>query len=106
MTQGDEYAMGAYFRVEVDDLSKLMQRMRDSQQDMREALHAMKETGPKTTGSKDLDHACDDFNDSWQDAITRITQGVEALEEKLDQTCKNYAETDQAIHDMFSGAAA
>ncbi|MFJ8437588.1 hypothetical protein [Kitasatospora griseola] len=98
--------MGAYFRVEVSELDRLVKQLKSSQQDMREALRAMKDTGPKTTGSKNLDHACDDFNDSWQDAITRISQGVEALEGKLQETCKSYAETDQAIRDMFTGAAA
>ncbi|BAJ30381.1 MULTISPECIES: hypothetical protein [Kitasatospora] len=98
--------MGAYFRVEVDELSKLMQQLKDSQQDMREALRAMRDTGPKTTGTKDLDRACDDFDDSWQDAITRISQGVEALEAKLDQTCKNYGETEEALRAMFSGSPA
>ncbi|MFJ1794533.1 hypothetical protein [Kitasatospora griseola] len=98
--------MGAYFRVEVSELDRLVKQLKSSQQDMREALRAMKDTGPKTTGSKNLDHACDDFNDSWQDAITRISQGVEALEGKLQETCKSYSETDQAIRDMFTGAAA
>ncbi|MFD5563283.1 MULTISPECIES: hypothetical protein [Kitasatospora] len=98
--------MGAYFRVEVSELDRLVKQLKSSQQDMREALRAMKDTGPKTTGSKNLDHACDDFNDSWQDAITRISQGVEALEGKLQETCKGYSETDQAIRDMFTGAAA
>ncbi|KDN83942.1 hypothetical protein [Kitasatospora cheerisanensis] len=98
--------MGDYFRVEVSELDRLVKQLNDSQQDMREALRAMHETGPKTTGSKNLDHACDDFNDSWQDAITRISQGVEALEGKLKETCKSYSETDEAIRDMFSGASA
>lgn len=97
--------MGDYFRVEVGELDRLTKQLKDSQQDMRDALHAMRDTGPKTTGSKALDRACDDFDDSWQDAITRISQGIEALEGKLQETCRTYSETEQAIRDMFTGAA-
>jgi len=97
--------MGEYFRVEVSELDRLVKQLKSSQQDMREALRAMRDTGPKTTGSKNLDHACDDFNDSWQDAITRISQGVEALEGKLQETAKGYAETDEAIRGMFTAGA-
>ncbi|MEV4557055.1 type VII secretion target [Kitasatospora sp. NPDC049285] len=98
--------MGDYFRVEVSELDRLLRQLKESRQEMREALSAMRDTGPKTTGSKALDRACDDFDDSWQDAITRIAQGVEAIEGKLRETSRNYAETDEAIRAAFAKGAA
>ncbi|WP_354638705.1 hypothetical protein [Kitasatospora camelliae] len=99
--------MGDYFRVEVNELDRLLKQLKQSQEDMRDALTAMRDTGPKTTGSKALDRACDDFDDSWQDAITKIAQGTEAIEGKLEETRKGYMETEEAVRDaMTKGAAA
>lgn len=99
--------MGSYFRVEVGELDRLIKQLKQSRQDMREALTAMRDTGPRTTGSKALDRACDDFDDSWQDAITKIAQGTEAIEGKLEETRKGYVETEEAVRAaMTQGAAA
>ncbi|WP_371494824.1 hypothetical protein OG871_06275 [Kitasatospora sp. NBC_00374] len=98
--------MGDYFRVEVDDLDRLLQQLKQSQEDLRSALNSMRDTGPKTTGSKTLDHACDEFHDSWDDAIKKIADGTAQLEEGLKATRKGYAETEDAIRDAFKGASA
>ncbi len=98
--------MGDYFRVEVSELDRLLQQLKQSQDDMRTALNAMRDTGPKTTGSKSLDHACDDFHDSWQDAIKLMSDGTAQIEEKLRETTKDYSETDRAIAEAFKGASA
>ncbi|MER8185783.1 type VII secretion target [Kitasatospora sp. NPDC094015] len=98
--------MGDYFRVEVQDLDRLLQQLKQSQEDLRSALNAMRDTGPKTTGSKTLDHACDEFHDSWDDAIKKIADGTAQLEDRLTETRKGYAETEEAIRCAFSGAAA
>ncbi len=98
--------MGGYFRVEVTELDRLLQQLNQAQDDLRTALDAMRDIGPKSTGSKSLDHACDDFHDSWHDAIKLISDGTGKLEEKLRETTKAYTETEQAICDAFSTGAA
>ncbi|MEV4611397.1 hypothetical protein AB0K43_02175 [Kitasatospora sp. NPDC049258] len=98
--------MGDYFRVEVQDLDRLLQQLKQSQEDLRSALDAMRDTGPRTTGSKTLDHACDEFHDSWDDAIKKIADGTAQLEGRLQETRKGYAETEEAIRSAFTGAAA
>ncbi|WP_345699279.1 WXG100 family type VII secretion target [Kitasatospora terrestris] len=98
--------MGTYFAVQVGDLDRLLSDLHRSQEDLRTALDAMRDTGPKTTGSTALDHACDEFHDSWDDAIKKIADGTRQVEEGLTATKKAYQETDRALRDAFSGGAA
>jgi signal transduction histidine kinase len=99
--------MGDHFSVEVQDLVRLLKQLHDSQDDMRKALGALKEVGPKSTGSEALDNACDEFHDSWDNAIKKIADGTEQIEEKLRATKDNYEATEQVIRDAMStkGAA-
>ncbi|MFJ6214584.1 type VII secretion target [Streptomyces sp. NPDC092296] len=98
--------MGDYFHVELNGLDRLLQQLEQGQQDMRTALDAMRDTGPKTTGSKALDHACDEFHDSWDDAIKKIADGTEQIATRLRETRTCYAATEQAIRDALAGGAA
>ncbi|MFJ3220478.1 WXG100 family type VII secretion target [Kitasatospora sp. NPDC086801] len=98
--------MGDYFRVEVNELDRLLQQLKHGQCDLRAALNAMRDIGPKSTGSTSLDRACDDFHDSWHDAIKLISDGTAQIEDKLRETAKDYTETEQAIRDAFGKGAA
>lgn len=93
--------MSGHFRVEVNELDQLLRQLNTSQEDMRTALNAMKDVGPKSTGSEVLDNACDEFHDSWDDAIEKIADGVGQIEDKLKATRHNYAATEEAIRDAF-----
>ncbi|MFI5534364.1 WXG100 family type VII secretion target [Kitasatospora sp. NPDC051853] len=95
--------MGSQFKVETGRLDKLIADLHRSQDEMRTALNAMRDTGPKTTGSTALDHACDEFHDSWDDAIKKIADGTQQIEEGLKLTKQAYEETEQAIRDAFAG---
>jgi signal transduction histidine kinase len=99
--------MGDHFSVEVQDLDRLLKQLHNSQDDMRKALGALKEVGPKSTGSQALDNACDEFHDSWDTAIKKIADGTQQIEEKLRATKDNYEATEQVIRDAMStkGAA-
>lgn len=66
----------------------------------------MKDVGPKSTGSEALDNACDEFHDSWDNAIKKIADGTQQIEERLKATKNNYEATEQAIRDAMQKGAA
>ncbi|GCD44304.1 hypothetical protein [Streptomyces paromomycinus] len=94
--------MGGYFKVEADNLGRLLKDLHDSQDNMRKALSALKDTGPKSTGAEALDNACDEFHDSWDNAIKKIADGTQAIEEKLKQVKQNYESLENALRDAFA----
>ncbi|MEU5303989.1 hypothetical protein ACH4YO_02690 [Streptomyces noursei] len=76
--------------------------LHDSQDNMRKALGALKDTGPKSMGAEALDNACDEFQDSWDNAIKKIADGTQAIEEKLKQVKQNYESLEHALRDAFA----
>ncbi|MCL6672723.1 WXG100 family type VII secretion target [Streptomyces panaciradicis] len=95
--------MGAGFKVEISELDGLVRELHRSQEEMRSALSALRDTGPKTTGSKELDNACDEFHDSWDDAITKIAEGTQSIEDGLKKTRDTYRDVESALRDGFAG---
>ncbi|MFI5757706.1 hypothetical protein [Streptomyces sp. NPDC051569] len=92
---------GGYFQVEVGGLDHLLKQLHSGQTDMRSALRSMKDIGPKSTGAEELDNACDEFHDSWDNAIGKIADGVDRIEDKLRATKRAYEATEEAIRDAF-----
>ncbi|MBP0458676.1 type VII secretion target [Streptomyces montanisoli] len=92
-------------KVEAESLGRLLKQLHDSQDDLRKALSAMEDIGPKSTGSVELDHACDEFHDSWDDVIGKIADGTGAIEDKLRATKNDFAATDEAIRAAFAAEA-
>ncbi|MEU4203434.1 hypothetical protein [Streptomyces sp. NPDC045470] len=98
--------MGSKFQVETHELDQLLRQLSTGREDMEKALNALEHVGPKSTGSVALDHACDEFHDSWDDAIKKIAKGTQQIEEKLKATKNNYEETEKAIRDAMTKGAA
>ncbi|MFD7661645.1 WXG100 family type VII secretion target [Streptomyces sp. NPDC059788] len=98
--------MGGKLQVETQELDRLLRQLATGREDMEKALDALERVGPKSTGSVALDHACDEFHDSWDDAIKKIAKGTQQIEEKLKATKNNYEETERAIRDAMSKGAA
>ncbi|WP_344327125.1 type VII secretion target [Streptomyces macrosporus] len=96
--------MGGRLHVEQQELDDLLKQLHTSQDQMRKALNALRDIGPKSTGSQALDNACDEIHDSWDDAIGKIADGTKAIEDALRATKNNYAATEQAIREVFDKA--
>ncbi|HZG02886.1 MAG TPA: type VII secretion target [Streptomyces sp.] len=96
--------MGGRLNVERQELDRLLTRLHDSQDQMRKALKALRDIGPKSTGSQALDNACEEIHDSWDDAIGKIADGTDAIEKMLRSTKNNYEATERAIREAFEKA--
>ncbi|URN13376.1 type VII secretion target [Streptomyces radiopugnans] len=96
--------MGGRLNVEQTELDDLLKQLNTSRDQMRKALNALRDIGPKSTGSKALDNACEEIHDSWDDAIGKIADGTDAIEDALRSTKNNYAATERAIREAFEKA--
>ncbi|WP_063857225.1 MULTISPECIES: hypothetical protein [unclassified Kitasatospora] len=98
--------MTSDFRVDVGQLDLLARQLGESTGSMGAAMRAMETTGPKTTGSKRLDHACDDFQEKWEYGLKQLTQTVQAVTNGLDRTVTAYQQTEAALAAVYQGASA
>ncbi|MFF4649892.1 WXG100 family type VII secretion target [Streptomyces sp. NPDC001380] len=96
--------MSGSFSVDVQQLDALARELKESVAAMTAARHSMETTGPRTTGSKNLDHACDDFQDKWGYGLQQIRETAEAVTQGLEATAKAYRATEDALSGMFRGA--
>ncbi|PJE99212.1 hypothetical protein CUT44_05445 [Streptomyces carminius] len=96
--------MSGRLHVEQQELDRLLKQLNTSRDQMRKALDALRDIGPKSTGSQALDNACEEIHDSWDDAIGKIADGTDAIEKMLRSTRNNYEATEQAIRDAFEKA--
>ncbi|WP_031508383.1 hypothetical protein [Streptomyces megasporus] len=96
--------MGGRLNVEQQELDRLPKQPNTSRTGMRKALNALRTIGPKSTGSKALDNACEEIHDSRDDAIDKIDDGTDAIGEMLESTKDNHAATEQATREAFQKA--
>lgn len=94
------------FRVDAEQLQLLARQLGETTGSMAAAMRAMETTGPKTTGSKRLDHACDDFQEKWEYGLEQLARTVEAVTKGLEETVVAYRHTEAALTAVYQGAAA
>jgi len=96
--------MAGNFQVETDRLESLSRELRDGVGSMGAAMHSMETTGPKTTGSKELDHACDDFQEKWEYGLKQLRKSTESVAKALEATARAYRQTDEELARAFGGS--
>ena len=97
--------MGDYFDVDLGVLSEFADSLRRSTDLMDQALNAMRDTGPKTLGSHNLDHAADSFQDTWRYGLGKLKDTTKGTADTMGKTfdCYNGVETD--LTKMFTDIA-
>jgi hypothetical protein len=60
------------------------------------ALNALEETGPQRTGHDDLDKACDQFHDKWDDEVNDFRKGIESLRGVIEVAKGNYGNAEES----------
>lgn len=66
------------------------------------ALKALEKVGPKTTGHKDLDHACDDFQDAWRHGLDVIRDETADVGGAVHAALANYQATETTIRNSMA----
>jgi hypothetical protein len=99
----------ADFKVGLDELRKLKRKLEDSRSQLDGVRRRMKDTGPKDLGKRDLDKACEDFEDfedSWEFGLGKTQERIKVHNDALPAIIKAYNQTEQEIRGAFQHTGA
>ncbi|MGW9205440.1 hypothetical protein ACWGR4_00430 [Embleya sp. NPDC055664] len=65
-------------------------------------LDALAEIGPKRMGRKDLDKACSEVHEKWDERIRGFTQGVDHIRQAVAAAKASYGATETAVGASFT----
>ncbi|MGW1909746.1 hypothetical protein ACWCQS_02975 [Streptomyces sp. NPDC002076] len=82
--------MTGYCTVEFEALSRLVQELSECAGAMRSAMKQLKDIGPAGAGSKELEEACDEFQDKWGYGIKQIAKATGGITEKVAESGRLY----------------
>ncbi|MER6521273.1 hypothetical protein ABT246_31000 [Streptomyces sp. NPDC001553] len=95
-----------FLQVEIDQLTRLTRALDSSLVSLREARKALDHVRADQLGTRDLDAACDDFQEKWAYGTRELTKRVKNVRAGVDRSAAEYAELDKAIRDAFRQASA
>lgn len=84
------------FYVDVDALSELARQLRL----IKSGLENVKDDLESRTaglGSKDIQHALEDFVNGWRDGRKEIIKGIDGLTDRIQSAIDTYNDTEQQI---------
>ncbi|MFH8346245.1 WXG100 family type VII secretion target [Streptomyces sp. NPDC018045] len=91
------------FRIDVERVQKMLTKLSDADDRMRDAQKRLNKVGPKALGTEGLDDACDEFQDQWGDGIKRIADAAKDIHERLKATLDAYQAGEEENRKMLSG---
>ncbi|MEU2928381.1 hypothetical protein ABZ636_25505 [Streptomyces sp. NPDC007251] len=89
--------MTGYYKVEFEALSRLVKELSECAGAMRSAMRQLKDIGPAGTGSKELEEACDEFQDKWGYGIKQIAKATGGITEKVAESGRLYQELEDKV---------
>ncbi|MHB9757757.1 hypothetical protein ACYBSK_25560 [Streptomyces sp. BYX5S] len=98
--------MGDHFKTDTDELAQFMKTLNDAKTALEEVRKSLQNVAPHGIGTKDLDSACNDFQEHWKYGSEQIAEQTGKLAEGIKQTKSNYEEVETALEDGFRKAAA
>ncbi|MFI9170753.1 hypothetical protein [Streptomyces lincolnensis] len=87
----------AYLKAELEAMAKLAVELAECAEKMHSAMRQLKDIGPKSTGAKVLDDACDDFQDEWSYGIDQISRATSGVTGGLVSASRTYQGTEEAV---------
>jgi hypothetical protein len=87
---------GEAFTVDLGWLETVVGKLANATEVTGTVLKALEETGPTRMGHGDLDSACDEFHDNWDERIKRFSSDIKAAGEAVGAAKRDYGATEQA----------
>jgi Excreted virulence factor EspC, type VII ESX diderm len=93
--------MGDRFSVDTGELGQFMRTLTEAHEALESVRKNMRDTTSGGIGTKDLDDACDEFQEHWKYGSEQIAEQTGKLKEAVGQTKANYEEVETALGAVF-----
>lgn len=95
--------MSTGFQVDIAETERILRKLDECGERMRQARKRLKNVGPKTLGTNGLDNACDTFQSEWDDGIKRIEDAAKDIKDRLRTTIDAYKAGEEATAEGLGG---
>lgn len=96
--------MGDHFKVEVHDLESFQRTLKQAHDSLEEVRKRLSDVTAGGVGTKELDEACNDFQEHWSYGSEQISEQTKKLKEAVGKTAENYKEVETALQEAFAKA--
>ncbi|RZQ62746.1 hypothetical protein [Amycolatopsis suaedae] len=87
------------FTVDIGGLEALQKNLNRTKENIDGATKKLDVLGPDSIGSDELDEACADFREDWEEGLEEIKEAVEQIAEGLDKAMQSYHEVEEGIRE-------
>lgn len=94
------------FTVDIGGLDALRKNLERAKENIEGATKKLADLGPDSIGSDDLDEACTDFREDWEEGLEELKEATEQIGEGLDKAIQGYAEVENGIRDSLQQMSA
>ncbi|MFE1781639.1 hypothetical protein ACFW9F_03355 [Streptomyces sp. NPDC059506] len=98
--------MGGTFDVDVVELGNFLKTLKEAENSLDKVRTALRTTSSGEIGTKDLDSACDEFQQHWKYGAEQISDQAKKIKEGLEKTKQNYEEVEKSLEESFKKASA
>lgn len=85
------------FTVDIDGLNGLQKDLERTGENIDSASGNLAHASPESIGSDELDEACADFYDAWQEGLGEINEVVGDIKKGLKEAAEAYDKLDEEI---------
>jgi uncharacterized protein YukE len=93
--------MSGFFQVDLDALRQFITTLGQSGDQMEAALDAMKSADATQIGTKDLDDAAHDFQDTWRYGLGQLQDKIKDTDSGVEQAHRAYQEVEQGLRNSL-----
>ncbi|MGH2576584.1 MAG: hypothetical protein ACRDG9_02365 [Actinomycetota bacterium] len=90
-------------RVDDHGMTRLVHRLRESDDRMGSAVRRLEKAGPKGLGTEELDEACAEFQSQWEHGIDKLGKATKSVTSALRDALELHLGNDERVRRMFGG---